>query len=91
MEGGAPPAVVSRCWQRDHWSVTVAVRLVYAFDCSFFSKESLTEEGPNLGVWLLGLEPQYNFKTLLGSAAWLPVSPRIQLSVKATPCGFETW
>lgn len=57
-EVGAPPAVVSRCWQRDHWSVKVAVRLVYAFDCSFFSKESLTEEGPHLGVWLLGLELQ---------------------------------
>lgn len=43
----------------------------------FFSKESLTEEGPNLGVW-----SHSEILSLLGSAALLRVSPRIKLSGK---------
>lgn len=39
MLPGAPGLCL---WEREHWPVKVAVRLVCAFDCSVLSKEDLT-------------------------------------------------
>lgn len=39
----------------------MAVRLVYAFDCSFRSKDLTLKREPNLELCLLGLKPRAAF------------------------------
>lgn len=58
-----PPGACGLCatGRQEHLSVKMAVRLVYAFDCSFRSKDLTLKREPNLELCLLGLKPRAAF------------------------------